>query len=127
RPPFRSDWPEIPSDDKVKRFEEDEAWKSIVSSVRSAGSYGDFGRYIMEAEVYCFSNKPLSDRQPDSKYRERFPAAIAQRWILQRVEDLGWTDEYFGEYESHVPSGRHHHNVEDLKLERISKKYQWIA
>lgn len=129
RPPFKTDWPEIPSEDEVKRFEDDNSWWEIVSSVRSEGmgGYGDFGRYVMDSEIHHFSDKPLDGPPPDSQHREPFPRATARRWILQRVEELGWTGERFGEYEKHCPVGRQYHVIEELKLERISKKYQWIA
>lgn len=129
RPPFRTQWPIIPSEEEVKRFEDDDAWREIVSSVRSEGmgGYGDFGRYVMDAEVHHFSNIPLDEPAPDSTYGEPFRGSTARRWILQRVEELGWTGERFGKYEKHCPVGRQSHDIEELKLERISKKYQWIA
>lgn len=129
RPPFRTQWPTVPSDDEVKRFEQDESWRRIVWSVRteSMGCYGDFGRYTMEAEVHHFSDIPLSAAPPSSSYRDRFPGTTARRWILRRVEELGWTGSRFAEYERRSPYGRQSHDTEQLKLERISKKYQWIA
>lgn len=129
RPPFLSQWPSILSEDEVKRFEENEKWFWIVDSVRTEGmgNYGDFGRYVMEARVHNFSDKPLSEDAPDSDYRERFSGMVARRWVLQRVEELGWTAELFGEYEKHLPHGRCNHDAEENKVERISKKYQWIA
>ena len=129
RPPFNTIWPEIPSEEEVKRFEQDESWRGIVSSVRSEGmgGYGDFGRYVMDAEVHQFSDKLLTNPPPDDTYRGQFPGKTARRWILKRVEELGWTDNRFGEYELHTPYGRQRHDIEEVKLERISKKYQWIA
>lgn len=129
RPPFKTQWPTIPSDDEVKRFEEDASWSRIVWSVRteSMGNYGDFGRYTMDAVVHHFSDIPLSTSPPSSSYRGRFPGTTARRWILRRVEELGWTGNRFSEYERSCPYGRQSHDTEKLKLERISKKYQWIA
>lgn len=130
RPPFKSDWPTILSDEEVKRFEGDESWRCIVSSVRSEGmgGYGDFGRYVMDAEVHNFSDKRLIESPPESDYRGHFQGRTARRWVLQRVEELGWSGERFAEYERHLPHrGRQRHDIEELKLERISKKYQWIA
>jgi hypothetical protein len=129
RPPYGSPWPEVPSDEDVKRFENDESWDHIVSSVRSEamGGYGDFGRYIMDAKVHYFTDVELSQPRPDADYRGHFSGKIARRWILKRVEDLGWTAERFGEFERHTPYGRQRHDIEEVKLERISKKYQWIA
>ncbi|WP_449472566.1 hypothetical protein [Sphingobium chungangianum] len=47
----------------------------------------------------------------------------ARRWIAWRAHDLGWTSERFANFERHMPSrGSMEHRVE-----RIGKKYQWIA
>lgn len=64
---------------------------------------------------------------PDSRKDEfAFDLSLAQRWILQRVLDLGWTVECFGRFDRkvalHSSYGR-----EANKPERIGKKYQWIA
>ena len=45
----------------------------------------------------------------------------ALRYIL---EDLGYCSKYFGEYDSHK-AGFDRHHVK--RVERIGKKYQWIA
>lgn len=129
RPPFKSQWPSIPLEEGLKHLEKDESWGRIVSSVRceSMGGYGDFGRYVMGAEVHNFSDILLSDSPPTTDYRNHFPDKIARRWILHRVEELGWTGPRFSEYERSSPYGRLRHDNEELKIERISKKYQWIA
>ena len=55
-----------------------------------------------------------------------FDLSIAQRWIFQKVLDLGWTAQRFGKFDSalyrYQSYGRASH-----KPERIGKKYQWIA
>jgi hypothetical protein len=55
-----------------------------------------------------------------------FDLSIAQRWIFQKVLDLGWTPKRFGKFDSalyrYQSYGRASH-----KAERIGKKYQWIA
>lgn len=129
RPPFQSDWPTIISDEEVKRFDGDESWSRIVSSVRTEqmGNYGDFGRYVMEAKVHYFSDVLITESPPDHNYRGHFPGSTARRWVLQRVAELGWTGDRFAEHERHAPYGRQRHDIEELKIERISKKYQWIA
>ena len=80
--------------------------------------------------------KTLSDKQM-KRYKEviipyekspkqdefLFDLSLAQRWIFQRVIDLGWTPELFQKFDKNVsPYGRAAH-----KGERIGKKYQWIA
>jgi hypothetical protein len=53
-----------------------------------------------------------------------FDASWARRWVCKRAHDLGWTAERFGEVDrySHYGYSRHEH-----RLERIGKKYQWLA
>lgn len=130
RPPFVTFWPSILSEDEATRFERDESWRSIVHSVRTEGMgmYGDFGRYVMEAKIHRFSDRLLTEDPPEPDYKHAFRGEIARRWVLQRVEELGWTAERFGEYERGLPfKGRQRVDIEESRLERISKKYQWIA
>jgi hypothetical protein len=55
-----------------------------------------------------------------------FDLSIIQRFIIQKVYELGWSQEYFGNFDFYVNRyteiGR-----EARKKERIGKKYQWIA
>ena len=58
---------------------------------------------------------------PDSP--AQFNATWAQRWICKRAHDLGWKTRRFGAFERIFPiHGRSEHRVE-----RIGKKYQWLA
>jgi hypothetical protein len=54
----------------------------------------------------------------------RFDLSLAQRWILHRVFELGWTVERFGNFDRNIDyrGGKAAH-----KPERIGKKYQWLA
>ena len=47
-----------------------------------------------------------------------------KRWIVKRVFDLGYQATLHGPYESSIQS---YNNRSDNKIERIGKKYQWIA
>lgn len=52
-----------------------------------------------------------------------FSSRKARRWVAWRAHDLGWTPERFAHFERHMPSrDRTEHSIE-----RIGKKYQWIA
>ena len=55
----------------------------------------------------------------------KFDLSIAQRWILKRVFDLGWTVDKFGRFDRNLSYGSY--TREANKSERIGKKYQWIA
>ena len=47
----------------------------------------------------------------------------ARRWICKRAHDLGWTSERFSNFDGSIENwGRNEHRVE-----RIGKKYQWLA
>ena len=61
---------------------------------------------------------------PEGRTGPRFDPRLAQRYIIWRVFDLGWTVDRFGEFDRYVNwrAGR-----EAAKPERIGKKYQWIA
>jgi hypothetical protein len=52
-----------------------------------------------------------------------FNRAWARRWVCKRAHDLGWTSERFTNFD------RTHYSRErtDHEVERIGKKYQWIA
>ena len=76
---------------------------------------------IFEERIIPYLNDP--DRYRDECH---FDLSIAQRWILGRVIDLGWTVERFGRFDRYV--GRYVNRERSAhKPERIGKKYQWIA
>jgi len=91
--------------------------------------YGDFGRYVMGSKLSCFTTIPLgrSERADGVERRElpRFSHRKARRWILQRVHQLGWRPSRFKDYESGI--SRFSNARQRATVERISKKYQWIA
>lgn len=105
---------------------EDWAKRHIYNSVMGSE---DFARYVIGTNSGSFewSKRPLSSKRSRNNTfehgRDSFDLRFAQRWILRRVIDLGWTTELFGEFDTRASSsGR-----EDHKPERIGKKYQWIA
>lgn len=51
-----------------------------------------------------------------------FNLAWARRWVCKRAHELGWSESLHGEFDSSVRNERHSHDIE-----RIGKKYQWIA
>jgi hypothetical protein len=64
-------------------------------------------------------------RRPSRPPDRRYPGDLTRRWIFERVIELGWTPERFGEFERTYlrgAAGRDSH-----KAERFGKKYQWIA
>ena len=70
----------------------------------------------------------LHDAQTTVTPRDRpvaWPTAEASRWIFRRVLDLGWTPDDFGTYDEALQ--RDSYQRAGPRLERIGKKYQWIA
>jgi len=64
--------------------------------------------------------------EPHAYYRENaFDGQLARRWMMQRIIDLGWTVERFGQFDRDV--NRYRMGRDTNKPERIGKKYQWIA
>lgn len=53
-----------------------------------------------------------------------FDSGWGRRWVCKRAHDLGWTSERFADIERYARDGggRNEHRVE-----RIGKKYQWLA
>ncbi len=66
----------------------------------------------------------LQDRERETALSRRLDLRIIQRYVLWRVFDLGWTTERFGRFD------RFDVGVDDRdapRVERVGKKYQWIA
>lgn len=61
----------------------------------------------------------------DIQEQATFDLRVAQRWVLRRVFELGWTVDRFGRFDRGI--ARRNHNRAPRKAERIGKKYQWIA
>ena len=57
---------------------------------------------------------------------EHFNAWSIRYWIVKRVFELGYNKELHGEYDSSVRNYNDYSRHEN-KIERIGKKYQWIA
>lgn len=76
---------------------------------------------IFDADVQPCLEDPLRGRSDD-----HFDLSMAQRWILRRVFELGWTKERFGSFDRTVNRWTNNYRTAH-KPERIGKKYQWIA
>ena len=64
--------------------------------------------------------KLLEDERPG------FSLKVMQRYVLNRVLELGWTGDRFGSFDGFLHS-REAYTRSERKAERIGKKYQWIA
>ena len=117
RPPYSSE--SIPTvkvvDYSDKKYQEDGLWRLLYSmkfnaNVKGVGFYGDFGRYVFQSALNDFIDV---DEQNIYYY--------SLEYILN---DLGYSNELFGSYDSRKADFDRH----DVKrIERIGKKYEWIA
>jgi hypothetical protein len=129
-PPYRSNWTGFSKGNDLEDRYRRDGWDTIRASLQpeKSGWYGDFGRYVMEAAVHRFSNQRLNETYtPGKKYENILDGADTGNFIFNRVRELGWCPELFGEYEKTLRSGRLRVDEEERKVERISKKYQWIG
>jgi hypothetical protein len=121
--------PTVWSEEQVQVYETDRAYGSIAHSLtpEEMGHYGDFGRYVMGSKVHHFVDDERANSETKGLHRGRqeHDARFARRYIWQRIIELGWTPKRYADFENSLGySGR---GREDKKVERISKKYQWIG
>ena len=124
-PPYNSEFPVIPTDEEIKKYEidynspdfKDYYWSqnSIISSMKveysrdgKPGGYGDFGRYVFQNYFKAWKQLGPND---------------LMNIAVKKVFDMGYDVEKHGEYDRAIKNyDRFHKNNE-----RIGKKYQWIA
>ena len=85
----------------------------LISSMRfqNSGWYGDFGRYVYESALNHF----------DVDH-----SLIFNFSVFYIINHLGYSNELFGEYDGYLQEFNYNrHNTN--RVERIGKKYQWIA
>lgn len=86
----------------------------VVSSMtteygRGTGAYGDFGRYVFGSALYDWRNQ----------FNDQDLSNIA----TMRIIEYGYNEELHGHYDSNL----RYYNRHKTFIERIGKKYQWIA
>lgn len=125
QPPYKSNMPEVPSDEEISKYEynyksssfKDYYWSqnAILSSMQveysrdgSPGGYGDFGRYVFQRYFYEWDGLDYND---------------LKNIAIKKVFDMGYDVEKHGMYDRNIASSRYTGNTR----ERIGKKYQWIA
>lgn len=127
-PPYKSAFPEIPTDEEIKGYKLDyksegfqqHHWSqnSILSSMKveysrdgQPGGYGDFGRYTFQSYFHAWKNLHPID---------------LKNIAIKRIFDLGYDVEKHGRYDR-TCGGTDRFRLQQGKRERIEKKYQWIA
>jgi chromosomal replication initiation ATPase DnaA len=112
--------------EKVDKKEVKQQEKEQKKEMKKA--YADFINSLSEEKKKFFDKeiKPfLNSRGGIDDPLEYFDTGLAQRWVFNRVVQLGWEPKLHGEFDKYVNYdrvGRSEH-----KPERIGKKYQWIA
>lgn len=76
--------------------------------------------YIKNKLIQHFENK----FQENKYYRNNLNLNLIKCWIVQRVFELGYDSKIHGEYDDGI---ERFNNRSENKIERIGKKYQWIA
>lgn len=91
-------------------------WNSIMGDEEDEES-GHFWKYTIDPYLERWEIEG-----PDGS-PEKFDTSLAQRWILNKVIELGWKFDLHEDFDNALNSEiRSAH-----KAERIGKKYQWIA
>ena len=140
RPPYNSPMPALPqNEDEVKQyqldydspefkethgFEQNAIYSSVISGI------ADFGHYIVESAVENFES--ISFRENNYKNvtsksnLENLNPWPVRYWIVKRVFELGYNRKLLGEYD-YSARNFYGYGRQDNKIERIGKKFQWIA
>lgn len=110
-PPYNSDpIPEIGDQHYLeKKYTGAMFW--LMKSMRfdGMGMYGDFGRYVFQSALHYFE---VDDKE------------IFNYAVYYILTELGFSEEYFGTHDIQCGS---YDRSQTIKIERIGKKYQWIA
>ena len=118
------------SDELQKATEETTGVERDEVSKRERNEYFELFKKSLNPKKRSYFKKEigpyLDDRGSITDPLENFDTKSAQRWIFNRVIELGYDSKIHGEFDGRVNrydnSGRSAH-----KAERIGKKYQWIA
>ena len=99
--------------DEIKHMNDtlNDDYSTILLSINE---HGDFGRYVLS---------PAIDRFRTHNTLQLFD--LSQRAIFERIIDLGWKPEIFRNTDRYLRSVSVSRT--DHAVERIGKKYQWIA
>lgn len=105
---YDRDWKTIPEDEK----KEYSAIRSILSSMATEHypkrAYGDFGRYVFQSYISDFGEDE----------------SLMANWAISMIfEEFGYNAKAFAQFDNNNSSYDRSHS----KIERIGKKYQWIA
>jgi hypothetical protein len=109
-PPYGAQWPHCERTvDQIETLVNTDGSR-LGTIWHSIAHWGDFGRYILEPALRDI------DTTDSAALKE-----LAQAAVFDRVLELGWTTEQLAETDKRLAQMR------NRGVERIGKKYQWIA
>lgn len=116
-PPYSSE--SIPEAEVVdyndEKFHESGMWRLLYSmkfnlDVKGVGMYGDFGRYVFQSALHAFIGVDMKN--------------VYYYALEYIIKVIGYSNQLFGQYDTNgVDFDRSHLK----RIERIGKKYEWIA
>jgi len=86
----------------------------------------NFEKALSKEELEFFDTNIKCNLDGHDKLRDRkktFDYSLAQQWIFNRIIELGYSESIHGNIDKNLRS----YNRDGKKVERIGKKYQWIA
>ena len=99
--------------------------RGLIATNSSLSDRSDFFRYVLGSNTNAFQWYGIKLNDYKKNNHLEFDVYSLRNWISNKIIQIGWKKEYFGEFDSYV----HKSNVNrfDEKYERIGKKYQWLA
>ena len=124
KPPYKSYFPsiaELPTNEDLEKYKDDkDGWNNsrIISSMMTehgGGMYGDFGRYVFGSSLSDFEC-------------EKAEQLISNYSAKKIFDEYGYNGTFFNDAEKTIQEkNRYGYDRHNHKIERIGKKYQWIA
>ena len=121
RPPYQSHLFRVVKESTVAKCVNDAGDDTINDSC--IGSFGDFGLYVINPLLGKFTKKRILSNPDtlDGRNLSRFNMNDLKRWIVKKAYSYGWNKDRFPyDSSSYIDRSR-------PKIERIGKKYQWLA
>jgi hypothetical protein len=106
---------------KIKEQEKEQKKEMEEAFVAFEKSLSKKQKTFFDREIKPFLDGHGSINDP----LEYFDTGLAQRWVFNRVVQLGWSRELHEQFDGYVNYNRIDRS--EHKPERIGKKYQWIA
>jgi hypothetical protein len=118
----------VSADESEKVDENDIKQQENEQKKEIKNAYANFRNSLSEKKKKFFDKgiKPFLDSRGNiNDPLEHFDTGLAQRWVFNRVVQLGWEPKLHGQFDKQVNYNRVDRS--EHKPERIGKKYQWIA